>query len=447
MKRYIYILGAWLCSSALSAALRSPQQAADVAQRFGESLNAGVAPRSASGQANQAVDLAYCGVQPNGDKPAFYVFNYGEQNGYVVVSADDRTYDILCYSTSGKYDNAGVHPALRWWLGHYAKEIAMLDSTTTAPKKISHTATVTPIEPLLGKIAWDQREPYNDYCPIDSLDTTKSLTGCVATATAQIMRYWKYPACGEGVHSYVWRNWLDLEQTRYKDYTLTTDYSLVSFDWDNMPETFGKDYTQQQASAVANLMLACARGSKTLFGGEFVGGSSAWTDDMGYGLQTHLGYVFDKCISRTESIEEYEKVKGVPIAIPITFNVSIEDFTAEVNASLEKRCPVLMGGDTPNQGHEFVCDGRDADGLFHINWGWSGNHNNYCTLSALRPEGDRRSFSYHLDALIGLRPKTTTDDNTPAANQPEIVKYIKNNHLYIAREHIIYNAHGIQIKQ
>ncbi|MCQ2342941.1 MAG: C10 family peptidase [Paludibacteraceae bacterium] len=374
-------------------------------------------------------------------QPAFYVFN-GTNGGFAVVSADDRARDVLCYSDRGSFDASSVNPSFRWLLDSYAAQIAQLDNLSSTRTR---TGDVTPIAPLLGEIAWDQNAPYYNACPMDDRDNTRCLTGCVATATAMIMRYWQHPAVGQGSHSYIWYDCMNSRCSDWNTYRLGMDFSTVTFDWANMLPVYSKGaYSKAQADAVANLMYAVAIAGSIQFGGTATDGSSGWTDDMGYGLTNFLDYTYDKCISTYPDQDEYEDAKGVAIAVPMEFNVSAQAFENEVNASLEAGFPVLIGGEDYSSAHEFVLDGRDAQGRFHVNWGWNGDSNNYCYLSALKPDGKHYSFSLAMDAIVGLRPNTHTALPS-VSTATKTTKYIRNRRLYILHGDHCFDAQGQKI--
>ncbi|MCQ2341287.1 MAG: C10 family peptidase [Paludibacteraceae bacterium] len=335
-----------------------------------------------------------------------YVFQRAQRGGFVVMSADSRAKEVLCYSDQGDYEQAYQNPHFRWWLERYIQQVRMLRGEPVNNR--SHRTAVTPIAPLLGNISWDQNAPYNNFCPIDQWTQERSLAGCVATATAQIMRYWSYPEHGSGTVEYVWYNCRDINCTQYKTFNATMMFDTVPFDWANMPEVYDNSATEAQKNAVATLMLMVGMASHMQYASNPVG-SSAWTDDMGYGLQEYFDYTFDKCISEYADSLTYARDKGFAVApIQMEYNVEQSAFEAAFDQSLEAGCPILMGGAGSAGGHEFVCDGRDQNGLYHINWGWSGTSNCYCTLNALTPDQGRRVFSNGVDALVGLRPKTST---------------------------------------
>lgn len=333
--------------------------------------------------------LRHTTTKTNRNEAAFYAFADTLNGGWAVISADTRTRSVLCYSTTGDFDYENLNPAFRWWLGHYEEEISAV-SAADAPTGTDPDEELDPISPLLGDILWDQELPYNQFCPIDKYDSTRCLTGCVATAAAQICRYWRYPEHGTGQKTYTWHN-------RYasQSETLFADYENTYYDWDNMlPQYRLGQYTEEQGEAVATLMLHCGIACDMQYGGQSVGGSGAYTDDMGDGLVKYMGYKYDKYMSMYYGNNSYSR------------------FEEAFHQDLEMGRPIQMGGHDTNGGggHEFVCDGRDGKGRFHINWGWSGNSNCYCTLSSLKPSGTSYVFSSNIDAVIGLEPSNRTYD-------------------------------------
>jgi len=431
MKKWIICLIGCALSVGVMAQIRSVEDAKGLAMDFfRQSLVRKNSP--ATQQTFQLVQQRYAGEVQT---PAMYIFQRGEKDGFVVISGDERAQDVLCYSENGVFDRTNPH--LEWWLNRYAEQIA-----SASAEQVNHTSTasVTPIAPLLGSIAWDQKAPYNNYCPVDCWTSQRSLTGCVATAAAQIMRYWCWPACGTGTTHYVWYDCKDYNCTEYQTYNVNMQFDTVPFDWANMPEVYTESATDVQKNAVATLMLMAGIACKMQYASDPVG-SAAWTDDMGYGLQTYFGYQFDKCISEYADSMAYVADKGAPAAdIQMEYNVSESAFTAAFNQSLEAGRPILMGGAGSAGGHEFVCDGRDANGLYHINWGWSGDSNCYCALNALSPDG-KRVFSNGVDALVGVRPQSATDLREVALENV-IRKYIYNNQVVIERDGKLYTTLG-----
>ena len=148
-------------------------------------------------------------------QPAFYIFNYGD-DAFVLVSGDDRMKPILGYSDKGTFTVENLPANIRSFLSSYVYEMAALDDKASTIQKTSKITTrttfPTTVSPLLGDIMYNQSAPYNDLCP------SSSVTGCVATAMSQVMRYHKYPTTGSGSNSYT---------TSTEGYSCSFDYAKI----------------------------------------------------------------------------------------------------------------------------------------------------------------------------------------------------------------------------
>lgn len=393
----------------LFAAERTVEDAAAIAAQFTNNQpslrQAGVAPRTAA-----AMTLAHKCMKKNGTEPAYYVFNQGNDAGFVIVSGDDRTEDVLVYAEQGSFDPEKVNPNFRFWLNRLQEQVSAANDDNAVDKVSPRKAVnVTAIGPLLKndkgqEITWDQLTPYNDLCPIDEYDNTRSYTGCVATAMAQILYKWRYPEKGTGSKTYTWVNANEKTQRE----TLTVNFGATTYDWANMlPSYYGKSATTAQKNAVATLMYHLGVACEMEYGGDKANGSGAYTDMIGDGITKYFGYKADKFIT-TYTKRDYDYYCGGSSFSPTEYEVTTDEFEQYFNADLEAGRPIIMGGeDSEAGGHEFVCDGRDINGYFHINWGWEGDGNCYCKLSALTPQGrDYKDydFSSEIDAMIGVEP-------------------------------------------
>lgn len=395
----------------LFAAERTVEDAAAIAAQFTNNQpslrQAGVAPRTAA-----TMKLAHKCMKKNGTEPAYYVFNQGNDAGFIIVSGDDRTEDVLVYAEQGSFNPEKVNPNFRFWLNRLQEEVSAANDDNAVDKVTPRKAVnVTAIGPLLKndkgqEITWDQEDPYWNQCPMNLWRTsTHCLTGCVATAMAQIMYKWRYPEKGTGSHSYTWDCCKTMDEETWeclnpRSQTLSQDFSTVTFDWDNMlPSYYGKSATTAQKNAVATLMYCCGIAAEMQYGDATVGGSGAFTDMMGDGITKYFGYKADKFIT-TYTIDEY----GESAFEPAEYGVTTAKIEQYFNADLEAGRPIIMGGEDTDGGHEFVCDGRNTNGYFHINWGWEGDGNCYCKLSALKPSGYSYNFSTNIDAMIGVEP-------------------------------------------
>ena len=247
----IYLIGLLLLLTSLTvtSAPVTLRQAQDFAMQFltkarqGKGLHA---PTAAKG-----LSLAYTG-QTVGGTTSLYAFNCGKGEGFVIVAGDDRVPEVLGYADHGTYDTTNMPENMRWWIGQWEAQMEYLAThpglTMSKPRKATKV-----VEPLLGDIAWDQGSPYNIYCPyISYYDedeeqevSGRAPTGCVATALAQVMYFWKYPAASTGSISYT-------TATAKKD--VCADLN-TSYDWSVMVPKCTKQDEDTTKHAIAKLMF------------------------------------------------------------------------------------------------------------------------------------------------------------------------------------------------
>lgn len=383
MRRFTSLLLLMLISVVAFADNRTVEEAKNEAMSFLMS-GTNTARRALS---QEAVKLEYTLQQPNKQDAAAYVFQIGEDNGFVLVSADDNATTILGYASDGKFDSADIPENMQIWLEHYAEEIAWAAEhgvNVGGQKKAGGQV----ISPLLGDIVWNQGEPFWNLCPLDS-DGNRSYTGCVATAAAQIMRYWNHPTQGNGSHSYRWT------KSNGTTKTLSANFGDTTYDWDNMIPNYNYGYNNTQANAVATLMYHLGVATEMGYSSE---GSGTQTEVAAQALYKYFDY--DKSMEAVRP--DY---------------CGFEYFEERMLAELQAGRPVLMSGATVhNEGHAFVCDGYDGQ-LFHINWGWGGYQNAYFVLSALDPDaqgmgGAASGEGFHVRILgvMGIKPNEGGDD-------------------------------------
>lgn len=293
----------------------------------------------------------------------FYVFNSQGENGYVIVSGDDRTQAILGYTDAGSYDPAKLPDNVRYWLDYYAYEISRLDETVTAtpqgakPAGAPRRARFARLDPLLS-CQWNQDGPYWNDCPV--LDNRHCYTGCVCTAAAQVMYYHKWP---QGATTNIPSSTFSYNNVTYQ----LPELPSTTFDWNNMLGKYsGNNYNGTQAAAVAKLMRYVGQAAKS-----------------GYGLDgTGAGF--------TEVVNSLRNYFGYDINCRQLYRVhypSDEAWEEMIYNELTTNGPVAYAGATSTGAHAFVCDGYDGNGKFHINWGWGGYCDGYYVLSVLAPDG------------------------------------------------------------
>jgi hypothetical protein len=336
------------------------------------------------------------------DNAYYYVFNAGNDKGFVVVSGDDRTPQILGYTDSGTFIEDEMPENMLSWLSHYADEIKYMDENNiqrseSAQGKGMKKASKAhhSIAPMLTCL-WDQGDPYNYSCPDyynKDGSTGRSATGCVATAIAQVLYYHKYPAATKKrIPAHINRYPLDDGTT--KSVTLRPIAAGTKIDWDNMLDRYNGSETEEQKKAVGDLMLLVGQSVK-----------------MGYGASSGSSYAN----SRQLFVDYLGYDDGVQILRSDKYG--IQEWFEMMYDELAAGYPIAYGGSSTGGGHAFVVDGFDGDKLFHLNWGWSGGSNGYFLITVLNP-GDQGiggstsadGFSMAQDAIMYLRSE---DDGIP----------------------------------
>ena len=318
---------------------------------------------------------------------AAYIFTPAEGNGFTILSADDMAVPVLGYSVNESIDVNNLPPALEWWLEKQAERIEYAVSNGwNASPRIYAAADMTPIEPLV-KTKWDQGAPYNDYCPKSGGKPT--YTGCVATAFAQVMNYFKYPEVGQGSITYASSNG-----------RLTMNFARTMFEWDYMLDDYSfTKYTDDQADAVATLMKACGYSVEMMYGTQASGTQS-------YKLMKAAVEYFNYDKATYYTVRDY---------------YTLDEWSRLIYDNLKNVGPVLYDGMALEGGHSFVCDGYDGNGYFHFNWGWSGMSDGYYVLDALNPDsqgigGSEGGFNFDQGVVLAMQPPTGPDSHYPYSN-------------------------------
>lgn len=301
------------------------------------------------------------------DSPAFYVFNNSD-NAFVIVSGDERMPEILGYSDNGAFVADNLPENVRNWFDYYERAYNALDSGLIE-KSVSYVGTadfLPSVDPLLGGIEYNQDAPYNNLCP--QYEGYTCPTGCVATAIASIVRYYKYPERGIGQHNYT---------TTTYDFECSFDFENTVFDWDNILETYNGGESIEQKEAVATLMKACGVAM-----------------DMDY--MPNASGAFSYMVP--ERISKYFGYNSNMLYVERNYYQSSE-WISFLKTELNQNRPVYYSGASDSGGHAFVIDGYDENGLFHVNWGWGGHYNGYFELLTLAPAGSGIGGGSDLDGF------------------------------------------------
>lgn len=368
----------------------SRQQARQIAAQF---LSGKSTIRRAPLTSEMQTEVVFNKVNAAGE-PYLYAVHAAKGMGYVIVSGDDRAPAILGYMEYGRYDEDLMPENMRSWLQHYADEIELLQRyDLTTPRRSIENAGA-PIAKTTTSL-WDQSTPYNLECPMATSykdagltqinhEAEQAVTGCVATAIAQVLYLWKdeyakaetreckltqdIPAQTDIVYQSAEKVGDEMIPVwvKFSDDAIPASTTI---DWENLidvyPHRDGKkmatdengnvivEGTAEQQAAVARLMHICGAASKMNYGPAYSGGSGTISSQMLYGIYCYLGFTNARLHNQPSS-DEYGKW--------------IQDLYDELKVAKG----VVFTGASSSGGHAFVIDGYDKEDLFHINWGWSG---------------------------------------------------------------------------
>ena len=315
-----------------------------------------------------------------------YVFTTG--NSFVLMAADSRVQPVLGYSLNGGFDTEGMPENKRAWIQEYSDGIQyVIEHQTRATAETTqqwqallegdpNAGRATTVVGPLVQTRWNQSDPYNLLCP------SGSVTGCVATAMAQVMKYWNYPEHGIGSHSYVHATYGEL----------SADFQNTTYDWTNMTNTYTSSSTQTQRMAVATLMYHCGVSVNMNYG---TGGSGASTAAVADALKTYFNYSND--------VQHLDRS-----------SYSLDDWIPILKTELDQNRPIQYHGTGSGGGHSFVCDGYRDDDYFHFNWGWGGYCDEYYVITNLNPgpggigSGNNGIYNDGQGAIIGIHPSECT---------------------------------------
>ncbi len=338
---------------------------------------------------------------------SIYLVAPADGEGFVLVSADDCMRPVLAYSRVGRFRTDNIPANIQSWLDGYRMEIESCVAagiTPSAQVQAEWASAVHPrrsagpaVDPLLTT-KWDQDGFYNKRCPYDFQRSENCLTGCAATAMAQLMKYWNHPTTGRGSYSY----------TQSPFGTISADFGNTTYQWDSMPERLTRTSDSAAVEAVALLMYHAGVSVRMNYG---VDGSGAALITYGipnrpsaeHALRTYFRY---NPMLRGETKSSYSDAEWDDM---IYYEVS-------------HRRPVLYGGFDSQGGHAFVLDGYDGYGMYHVNWGWGGYCDGYYTIDSLSPgaggAGGNATYTFNEGniALIGVEPSVLSNGETAIIN-------------------------------
>lgn len=338
MKRnLLFCLACWLTGTALMAGPIDLNTAKKIAAPF---MSEGTAPTPVSGSVTKR--------SATGDAP-LYIFNRGNNQGYVIVSGDECMPEILGYTESGEFDADNMAPGFKAWLDYYSETIAAAQEAG-APAMVNKRAVTNREDiPALMTSHWKQDWPYNNMAPWRSDDpNSRSLTGCVATAGAQVAYYWRNE-CYDRVQY----------ATPTYSYGSPVTVSIPAgtpYKWELLKDSYGSGTPADYVDAVALV--------------NYVMGTSAY---LTYGSSTG-GHIEKLVFSGQFGLHHSEASKDA---------MTQEAYEQLLYDNLYMGRPVVYSGYDENygNGHAIVIDGyRAKDNMFRFNFGWGGNSDGYYTV-------------------------------------------------------------------
>ena len=373
MKRLLQLLAMAMIAIPVLAQQLTPEEAMMRVKRMSGTAQA-KATKSQTRKLVYTMKAAVNGMPsaPESNDNLFYVFS--DDRSFVIAGADEKLPALIAYGNSSAFSADSIPDNLRYWLDDY--KVKMSAALAKGVTLTSPTAMGTPVVKPLITAKWAQEKPFKNDC--NDIGQS-SVTGCVATAMAQIMYYHKWPMQGTGSHFYSYK--LNFGgDIGVKTITPSVDFSSHTYNWSNMQDAYGlyvdeesgdtqnAPYKDDQAADVACLLHDCGVSVDMIYTG---GSSSASSAKVPYALTTYFGY---DC--------------GMSYLQKVLF--SDEEWAQMIRTELDARRPVLYSGQTlNNEGHAFICDGYDNAGYYHMNWGWQGMANGYYLIvgtDALNPD-------------------------------------------------------------
>ncbi len=397
MKKNVLLILTLVLASSAWAGPRSWQQAQAIAKQQATKLGITLSENSTSD--------AKANGQASTTNASYYVFANSGSKGYVIVAGDDEMPDIVGYSTNGTFDEHRLPEGYADLLKAYDEMVQAVRQgdrialrTVAEAKALRAEKKTNAVSPLLAEegIQWNQDYPYNIFCPVLK-DGDNCVTGCSATALAQMLRYWKHPAeLQADIPAYT---------SKTNQFNMPAIEKGYKYDWENMlphyDETNPYKDTDEQKDAVATLMLHCGSCLEMDYAKSSASTLMPW----------HLTHYFDYDKELVQAVNRY--------------SFTLKQWTDIIDNELANNRPVFYAANDIEGGHQFICDGSNEDGLYHINWGWGGYADNFFDISILdyrqpsNPSSDSDGYTRFATMIIGVTPDNGKVDE-PLVSYPAL---------------------------
>ncbi len=375
-----------LCANHVSAAPVSPERAQKVATNCIRFCH--------KNYHNEPLQLVYTHYYEGKQQYAmYYAFTIQGLSGFALVAADDRLSPIIGYSDKGTFSMNNPSPEWSFFMRSYYNPLIAYIENRCAPEHYDESLqrwyqwenalrapTTIPLGPLMTTI-WNQNPIYNNLCPIIP-GQSNAVTGCVATAMAQIMKYWEFPTTGSGARTYTDGS-SNNNMPAYN--TISANFGATTYNWDLMPNNLNTA-NNAQINEVARI--------------SFHAGVSV---EMDYGTSASSSYIY----SFGSSVDAYSALVNNfgysnNINHDYRFGSTYSGWRSTIDGELDSFRPMIYHGQDTNNGggHAWVCDGRDAFEHYHMNWGWGGCSDGYYNLDDLNPTVCNDDMNFNDDTGI-----------------------------------------------
>jgi hypothetical protein len=325
------------------------------------------------------LQLVYTFSNQRGES-SLYVFDV-DDNGFVIVSADDQFRPIVGYSKENSFHPENMSPECSFYLNSIVMGRDQAKGSTVDPNVAAEWQSLERNGRLLSynggkgvdflvQTKWDQSPaPYNSMCPADpNSPGGHTYVGCVATAMSQLMKYWNYPEHGQGSNSYYCYANPQAGYPGHPEYgQQTANFGATTYHWDQMLNSYSSgNYTPEQGSAVSTICYHCGVSVNMMYGNNADNGSGAFTESVPTSIQNYFLY------SNASSL--------------LSYNNNISWWKNTLKEQFDLGWPVYYAGVDPapnGGGHAFICDGYDDTDMFHFNWGWGGSGDGYFIIGEI----------------------------------------------------------------
>jgi hypothetical protein len=343
-------------------------------------------------------DFSNIDILDESEDALIYLVSFSPK-GWVMVSGVDKTEPVLGYSDSSVFDTRKIPVQLKGWIDGLEEELRKASADDYYPSNETEdrwhyfksadldirelkSLQATSAGPLLST-TWDQGQYFNEMAPADASSSAGNghvWIGCVATAMAQVMKYWEYPVNGTGSKSY-----------NHPDYGIqSADFENTTYNWASMPD----DLTSQN-TAVQKLNYHAAVAVEMNFG------------PSGSGASLN---------SAVDAFIDYFKYNSTILWVDKNEWDTETEWKEMLRREINNGRPVIYSGynSSLSSGHAFICDGYSSDDYFHFNWGWGGYANGNFLLSSLTP--GISNYTASQSAIFGIEPIKTASINFPYVN-------------------------------